>query len=409
LPAAGRHHSKTKFLVILTNHIPPRHLGVARCRKYIASLIYAILIPGAGCRQSYMPPAQKTNLNILVIDGIINTGTGAASSFTLSRTQKIGDSLGAYAPELQAQITIVGSAGDTWSLQEQGDGVYTSSLLSLNPTEKYQLIIHAADGSRYSSDSVTPTTSPPIDSLSWDQQADAGNVTINANTHDPANNSHYYRWIFTETWEYQAELTGELYVSNGLLYYVDSTTQITSCWESDQSTNILLANTTGLNQDLVSQAPLTSIPPGDRKISTRYSMLASQYVLTASAYQYWLTLQKNTQNLGSLFDPQPSQLTGNYHCLSNPGQPVIGFLSAGRITTQRLFIQRSQVNNWDTTAPNCPIDSIPQNPTNYQIYTDNNPNVDPYYLTTTGYIVLSSKACLDCRLQGGTTKKPDFW
>lgn len=368
-----------------------------------------ITITGVGCRQTYLPPVIQTNPNLLVVDGIINAGTGSTTSITLSRTQKIGDSLGAYTPELQAQLTILGSAGDTYPLTEQGNGSYTSAPLSLTPGEKYQLKIITPNGSQYLSDTVPVLLSPPIDSLTWQQQGGGGDVTVSLNTHDPRDISRYYRWYFSETWEYQAELTSELYVSNGLLHYVDSATQITNCWRSDSSSDILLGNAASLSQDLISQAPLTTIPRGSQKISVRYSTLVSQYVLTQTAWQYWSILQKNTQNLGSLFDPQPSQLIGNYHCLSNPNEPVIGYLSAATIGQQRLFIQRSQVNNWDTAGTYCPIDSIPQDPNNYQIYTYNNPAFDPYYLTTTGYIVLSSRICLDCRLQGGTTQSPGFW
>jgi hypothetical protein len=384
-----------------TPHIAPSWLP--------ALLLALLLVPGASCRQTYMPPVIQTNPNLLVVDGIINAGTGSATSITLSRTRKIGDSLGAYTPELQAQLTILGSAGDTYPLIEQDSGIYASAPLSLNPGEKYQLKIITQNGSQYLSDTVPVLASPSIDSLNWQQQGGSGDITVSLNTHDPTDINRYYRWYFTETWEYQAELSGELYVNNGLLYYIDSTTQITTCWRSDNSSDILLGNAASLSQDLISQAPLTTIPRGSQKISVRYSTLVSQYVLTQTAWQYWSTLHKNTQNLGSLFDPQPSQLIGNYHCLSNPNEPVIGYLSAATIGQQRLFIQHSQVNNWDTAGTYCPIDSIPQDPNNYQLYTYNNPAFAPYYLTTTGFIILSSKICLDCRLQGGTTQKPGFW
>lgn len=373
---------------------------------WLTSLLLAVC---TGCQQSYTPPVLKTNPNLLVVEGIINSGPGTITSFTLSRTQMIGDSSGAYTPELRAQVTILGNAGDSYTLQDQGNGTYTSIPLSLNQTEKYQIKIQTANGSRYLSDTVSVQISPPIDSLAFQQNDSTGNVVVSVNTHDPSNNSHYYRWYFTETWEYHSEAYAELALQNGLIIYTDTFTSTYYCWQSDNSTDILLGNSTALNQDLISQAPLTTIPRGSGKIGIRYSMLASQYVLSPAAYQYWLILQKNTQNLGSLFDPQPSQLTGNYHCLTNPNEPVIGYLSAGTIQQSRFFIQRSQVANWDTVdEASCPIAITGWDQNDYQLYSYPDTTFGPWYFSGSN-LILNKRYCLDCRKQGGTTQRPSYW
>jgi hypothetical protein len=368
------------------------------------------LLPYVACRKDYTPHVLQTNPNLLVVEGVINGGTGASSTFTLSRTQKIGDSLGSYSPELGAQLTILSSNGDAYQLREQGNGVYTSLSLLLDKSEKYQLKIVTLNGSRYLSDPIPVQTAPPIDSLTWQQDQSSGDVTVSLNTHDPANNSHFYHWFFTETWEYHSALIAELILQNGLLAFADSSNQTSICWRSDNSTDILLGNSTALSQDRISQAPIATIPRAAEKISVRYSMLASQYVLTEQAYRYWSILQKNTQNLGTLFDPQPSKLIGNYHNLTDPNEPVIGYLSASSIQQQRLFIQHNQIGNWDTTGMTCPLKNIPQNSFNFQVYNYTDLAYGPYYFTTfPPGLEISFKTCLDCRLKGGATRKPDFW
>ncbi|HEY4061690.1 MAG TPA: DUF4249 domain-containing protein [Puia sp.] len=411
MPRPGRHPPKTKLLVTRTYHIGISAIHPARTFRRLAILLGFIAgIPWLACRKDYTPPVLRTNPNLLVVEGVLNAGTGASSTFTLTRTQTIGDSLGAYTPETGARLTILSSNGDIYQLREQGNGIYTSLSLLLDKTEKYQLKIVTHDGSQYLSDAVPVTTAPPIDSLTWQQDQSSGNVTVSINTHDPANNSHYYRWFFTETWEYQSALISELIVQNGLLIFTDSSNQTSTCWRTDSSTDILLGNSTALSQDRINQAPIATIPRAAEKLSVRYSLLASQYILTEQAYRYWSILQKNTQNLGSLFDPQPSQLIGNYHNLTNPNEPVIGYLSASTIGQQRLFIQRNQVGNWDTTGMTCPLRNIPQNPFNFQLYSYSDPSYGPYYFTTfpTG-LEISFETCLDCRLKGGSTQKPDFW
>jgi hypothetical protein len=385
---------------------------LTRLRSWTTCLLFALLFTGPGCKQAYTPPVLQTNPNLLVIEGVINGGAGTTTTFTLSRTQKIGDSLGAYTPEPQAQVSISGSAGETYPLREQGKGTYISAPLSLNHAEKYQVKITTRNGSKYQSDAVPVTTAPPIDSLSYKQDDSSGNVTVSINTHDPAGTSHYYRWYFSETWEYHTALTSELALdSTGHIFYaIDSISQVFLvyyCWRGDNSSDILLGNSTALGQDRISQAPIATIPRASQKIQMRYSMLASQYVLTQAAYNYWLILQKNTQNLGSLFDPQPSQLKGNYQCLTNPGEPVIGYLSVGTIQQKRFFISNSQVSNWDPGPSDCPTKVTDQGPT-YDIYTYSDTAWGPYYFAGTS-LILSRRVCLDCRVQGGTTTKPSFW
>jgi len=369
-------------------------------------LFLFLLLAIAACKQTYSPPAQKTNINLLVVDGILNSGAGCVSTFRLSRTQKIGDSVGAYTPELRAQLTVLGSSGDAYNFAEQGNGVYATAPLTLNPAEKYQLQIQTQSGGKYLSDAVPVLVAPPIDSLSWRTQDSAGEVTISIDTHDPANNSHYYFWSYAETWEYHAIYNAELGLQNGLIIYVDSTTQTYACWRGANSTSILLGNTTALGQDRISQAPLATIAHEDERLSVRYSILVSQSLLTEAGYQYWLTLQKNTQNLGTLFDPQPSQLSSNYHCTTNPGEPVIGYLSVGTIRQQRLFVPGQQKR--DSVTPSCQIISIPTNASNWQLWDYPDTTFGPFYFHNTN-TVISQRRCLDCRLSGGTTQKPAYW
>ncbi|HEY6902175.1 MAG TPA: DUF4249 domain-containing protein, partial [Puia sp.] len=371
--------------------------------------IICFLFTCISCKQNYLPPEQKTNPNILVIEGVINCKPGDSTFFQLSRTQAISDSIGTRSPETGAKLTIIGSAGDTWPFHELGNGSYATALLSLNPTERYQLKVVTKNGSQYLSDTVSVHASPAIDSLSWYQDDSAGDVHIRINTHDPANNSHYYRWYFSELWEYHSDEYAELTLVNGKIEYADTSTSTWTCWRGDQSSQILLGNSTALSQDRINQAPIAVIPRGSQKLSVRYSMLATQYVLSQPAYQYWETLQKNTQNLGSLFDPQPSQLSGNYHNTTNPKEPVIGFLSASSLQNLRFFIDGSRVHNWDTAHQSCDIkQASAQDPNDFHNYLNTDTLYWPFYFLQ-GALILGKRTCVDCRVQGGTTTRPDFW
>jgi hypothetical protein len=386
-----------------------------KMRFLISCLACSLVWPWGACKQSYSPPALETNPNLLVVDGVLNGGPGQVTTINLSRTLRIGDSLGAYIPELHDKLVIQGDGGDSYTLTEQGNGVYTSGTITLNTTKKYRLQITTGNGVQYLSEYVPVQKSPSIDSISWQQQTD---VNISISTHDPTNLSQYYRWDYVETWEYHSPLQSILAVQNHRIYYtdfLDSTRQTRTCWETDNSPNISLATSLGLSQDVINLAPIATVINGSSKLGVRYSILVNQYVLTQPAYQYWSILQKNTQQMGSLFDAQPSQLMGNIHRVNNPAEPVIGYLSATSIEQKRIFIDHSQISNWDTIAIACQTKTVGQNPNDYADYPYDNPAFPyyepeylPYYFVSGG-IVLARKACVDCLLRGGTNQRPSYW
>ena len=117
-----------------------------------------------------------------MVDGSITCGNDAVTSIILSRTTNLGDSV-PFRPELNALLSIEQEQGNVFPIAEQGDGVYRSQPLNLDPSKKYRLQIRTAGNKIYLSDYVTAKTSPAIDSITWKQDGDA---TISVHTHDPS-------------------------------------------------------------------------------------------------------------------------------------------------------------------------------------------------------------------------------
>jgi len=376
-------------------------------RKYCIAILFTLLL--GYCKTAYEPPALQAANNYLVVDGVINIAPNAITIINVNRTRNVGDTATQGIPELHAAVTIQASSGATYPLVDSfNQGLYYSAPLTLNASLQYSIQVTTADGRKYASDLVTPKTTPPIDSLFFEQPSD---LNIYVNTHDPANSTKYYRWDYTETWEHDAQLYTAWGVKDGMIFAVDSTTQTTNCWTTVNSSSILLASTTRLSADVVDRQLVTTIPNGAIKLDIKYSLLLRQYALTETAYNYWDLIRKTTDGLGTLFDLQPTQLVGNIHCTSNPTEPVIGFVSASTIQQQRIFIYQSLLHNWahQSLAFGCDSTQIPVNTTDYRIYTYPDTLFAPWYFVSHGPLVLASKICLDCRLQGGNNKKPSYW
>ncbi|MGZ8552356.1 MAG: DUF4249 domain-containing protein [Chitinophagaceae bacterium] len=379
--------------------------------KKVLQTLSIILLPVLwliACKKPYNPPEIKANTNFLVVDGSITCGNAAVTTITLSRTTNLGDSV-LFNPELNAFLSIEQEQGNVFSIIEKNDGVYRSQPLNLDPAKRYRLQIRTADNKIYVSDYVSAKTSPAIDSLTWKQGGDA---TISVHTHDPLNNTRYYRWEYNETWTYASLFHAEWIVKDGWIYLRDSTTQIDSCWRSANSNDIVVGSSVALSKDVISDFPVAVIPQHNEKLGKRYSILVKQYALTEEAFRYLQLIQKNTEQLGTLFDAQPSQLKGNIQSAGNPIEPVIGFITASTVTEKRLFIQHDQLTNW---VPAYPIEScgapiiIDQNRTDFRIWDYPDPDYTIYYYITGGTMAIIKKPCIDCRERGGVNVKPSFW
>lgn len=358
------------------------------------------------CKKVYEPPVIKANNKFLVFEGVINTGTNAVTTISLSRTRNLYDTL-PFDAELSAKASIEAESGVIFPLQERGKGIYSSGNLNLNVAGKYRLRINTADGNQYLSDFVPVKQTPPIDSISWEQNAEGINIFVD--THDPQNKTTYYRWDFLETWEYLSFYESFLGFKNGQLYYLDSSEFRSRCWSNAPSTEVLIASSAKLSEDIINHTRLITIARHDEKIISRYSILVKQYALTKEAFEHWQILEKNKQQRGTIFEGQPAQLSENIHCITNPTEPVIGWVSASSIEEKRIFIRNSEVAPWGRGPIGVACDVFFIAATDAAIHLIN-PEYAPAYYVTGGGLAISSKRCVDCTFYGnGVPVKPSFW
>jgi hypothetical protein len=384
---------------------------------YFFTLVTAITI---GCKKPYNPPIVSSPNSYLVVEGVINTGADS-TIIKLSRTAKIADSV-KVKPEVGAGVVIESDQNETFILEGWGDGRYVAANLNLNNDRKYRLRIStfSNDNQEYLSDFVSVKQTPPIDSIGYNIKSNG--LDIYVNTHDPSNNARYYRWDYNETWQFSAKYPSSFITNGTEIVPRSNDQQIYGCFGNDISSTVVLGSSAKLAQDVIFQSPITSIASTSEKVMTKYSILLRQYALTKEAFSFWQALKKNTEQLGSIFDAQPSQLQGNIHNTKDPGEPVIGYISASNIQKKRVFISNDVLpKNWRRTYPyDCEADSalfcrgqgcynevadylIPLGAIAIPIGTIA-PKSGPGII---GY-TFSTVECVDCTIRG-TKKQPDFW
>lgn len=370
-------------------------------------ILLSLLFLVVSCKEEYIPKVKSTEQSVLVVEGILNNGNGP-TIIRLTRTYKLDDSA-VLRPETGAQVSVEGNNGAAFYLFDgRGDGSYFSEQLPFDPAEQYRLHIMTYDGKEYVSDFVPVLKNPPIDSVSWKRTKNG--VQLYVNTHNPENDTRYYRWEYDETWEIQSAYFSSWKVVNNQPVKRTPDEFVYECWRYYNSSNILLGSTTQLSSDVVFEMPLIFIPEESDKLSVRYSVLVRQYALDKQGYEFYQLLKKNTESLGSIFDAQPSESGGNVHSVSDPTETVIGYITATPVQEQRIFISKKDVTDWKFHL-NCGIIvEVPNNPDSFPKYFGGDflPfSAEPDFLPTKFYA--SHRECVDCTIRGGSTERPFFW
>ncbi|HRN55442.1 MAG TPA: DUF4249 domain-containing protein, partial [Agriterribacter sp.] len=300
------------------------------------------MITMPGCREKFPFPQSAVDKNYLVVEGFINSGN-EPTRIKLSRTVNPNDSV-LTKPERSALVAIESDNGLHYPLSETEAGVYAAAPVNLDPTGKYRISIQTTNGKSYFSDFEEIKTTPPIDSISWVRTENG--VWVYANTHDPQNATRYYAWQFDETWEIRSNYASTWEYINGIMVYRSNPSSLYTCWQSAASTAILIGSSAKLSNDVIYRAPLIFIPDDSWKINVKYSINVKQRALSKGAFEYLEKMKKNSEQLGSIFDPQPSTSSGNIYCSTDPGEMVIGYMYTSSIAEQRIFIDRAEVPGW---------------------------------------------------------------
>ena|ERR1700744_54859 len=381
--------------------------------------LYVLVLTLFCCKKPYNPPASSSPNSYLVVEGVINQG-GDSTIIKLSKTVKL-DQNNVNNPVLGAVVSVESDQNASFPLIDRNNtGYYSSPGLNLSPSNKYRLHIKTAQGSEYLSDFVVVKPTPPIDSIGY--TIANGNVNIYVNAHDATNSTRYYRWDYQETWQFHAQYYSD-WIFDTTAYAIvvrPLNSLIYHCFGNNNSSDIVLNSTEKLSQDIIYQNPVTQFPISSEKIETKYSILVKQYALTEDAFNFYQNLKKNTESLGSIFDAQPSQLTGNIHNVNNPAESVLGYITVTNVQSKRIFLNNNILPpQTETQYPyQCGLDTA-----KYVTKQGNTVLLDLMELPITNIPVTaifgplggaplgftySSRECTDCTIRG-KVDTPSFW
>jgi hypothetical protein len=393
----------------------PSPWGRAGVGLQVGMLLFLILFV-CSCITDFEPKGIDEISSILVVEGII---TDDETTITLSRSANLlsDDLLSSYTVD-NARVYVECDDGTLFQADDyfgwlSREGKYTIITGQLDLKRKYSLKIEVEeydfdDAGRmlgganiyvYSSVFSYPIQTPEIDSVFWIKRDKGQPVMIHVATHSPNNEILYCRWSYKEDWEIISEFNME-----GHPRY---------CWANSISRNILLgsAEKTVFGQ-LMNK--ITEIVPSNPKLSELYRIDVKQNAISKRAYDYFTNIRSNSENIGSIFAPIPSELRGNIACITDLGRPVVGYVDISSTKQKRKYISRQQ-NAYERPNTDCFVFTMSEWCEWMNISPEECGRTTPI---DHGWIVYDSwpiltyvkPKCVDCIIAGGqTTIKPDDW
>lgn len=362
-------------------------------------LPFVLLLVLGSCISEYIPTSISEHNELMVVDGTI---TDSVTLIRLSRSYAIDQNFANNIPITDARIRIEVDGGANRTLVTQPDrGLYAIATGTLHPDSAYRVYIQW-NNEEYVSEYLTPLQTPAIESITFDKTGQGKPLEIFVNSTRNDSGSQFYRWTYHDQWEFDAELyamgiwdpTGDsvkIYDEREGIYNLTF-----HCWQQSRSTSLILENTLQLSENHVRNKRILEIPASNKRISKLYHIEVTQYSIRKESFEYFNNLQKNIDEMGSLFAPIPSEMNGNIRNIGNDGW-AIGYVDVSVPRRKKLFIT-TQEAGYEPTGRSC--DVLDYSKAGYGIYQLDNAG---------GVTSWAPVECIDCTRNGGTKNKPDFW
>jgi hypothetical protein len=397
-------------------------------KKILAFLFLAF---AASCIDPYTPRVSGYD-SLLVVDALI-TDANALNSVKLTRSSQNQNDTASTVSD--AMVFITDDSGIISNLINDGNGLYKTDSLEFKGSvgRTYCLHIITGDGKEYESDPCPMLPVADIDSIYYekDQQTynngtqTATGLSIYLDSKAGDQNSHY-RWDFEETWKFKVPYPSRFrYINEKIILPLDYVKEY--CWKNRKSGQISIRS--AQSGDIVKN-PITFIASdATDRLMQEYSLLVSQYSISAKEYGFWENLKKVNETGSDIFASQPFKISSNIHNKKNPNENVPGYFRVSAVKQKRIFIPLSEIVRLQLPYFHYPCERIehdqyfgwPITPFSYkypwdEVYstfcgTSTYAFIEPKYIVGTSIIdklVFTSKECANCELTG-TSKKPDFW
>ena len=328
--------------------------------RYLNLYIVVLLSTGfCSCIEEIDLKTEDAFESILVVESTI-TDNLSTQLVLLSSTYPLGEN--EPVSESNAQVSVIGDDGNTFSFQETEVGRYESvSAFAAQDGVNYKLYVIRSNGEEYVSENSTIYGISQIDDLYVNRdfnENELEGVSIYVDSSDPTARAQFYRYTYEETYKIIAPKYSPLDMEYEFLYNnPDNANEITGidyflvakpeqqqiCYNTVASNDIILSDTNSLSQENLERFRIRFLSRFNTIITYRYSILVNQYVQSAEAYAYYETLKSLSNEGDVLSQQQPGFVSGNIFSVEDPDRKIVGFFEVASLAKRRVYFNYSDV------------------------------------------------------------------
>jgi len=342
--------------------------------------------------------------------------------------------------EENANVSVVDDIGNRLEFIESEPGTYISNTpFAAELDRAYQIKISTRENETIESDFRSVPGKSQINAVYAERMLNEkgiDGIAIYVDGEDTGRSTDYFRYIYEETYkiiapkwtsrEFNVIFEGNLISELPIIEIIPRAQEEQICYSLENSTEIILANTTNLESPEVKRNLVRFIDSDNPILSHRYSILVKQLLQSRQAFQYYERLKNFSKSESVFSEIQPGFLEGNI-LASNVEEPVIGYFDVASVSEERLFFDYVDFFEGEDLPPyffgyNCDrilsppllrIDGCPE-PLTIQIgwelieFLDFNDGTANIIATCPGPYLVTARICGDCTALGSSVK-PDFW
>ncbi len=272
----------------------------------------------------------------LVVDGFI---TNLAQQHSIKVSYSSGftnDGFFEPDPVTNALVEIEDDLGQSTSLTHTGSGEYLTPAFQAQPDRSYKVKV-TLEGERYESTfQRLPTFTSTADIsfqpaerevLSSQFVVDQAGIGIYANL-EAVNEPVYYQWLQRHYYVFESPFYLSISPIGNRFCFVRDFDRV----QVDVAQSIAGSSEATVEIDFV----LTS-----GKMWHEYGIEVIQLTTNAESFNYWDQIQRQSENVGSLFDPAPATIVGNIR--NSSGEPALGFFGVYNQSTDYVFFNNCEL------------------------------------------------------------------
>lgn len=371
----------------------------------LASLLTCLWI-FASCIDTFDADLPSSESTYIVVEGSICGDSDC--TFTLSKSLPLNPSAQDILNRFiaNASVKVCGSDNTQYTAHYTWNGIYKVHVGSLNPNQEYWLEI-LWDGHTFASTPTTPLPTPEIKDLSYERTNGGNTVQIMVTPAAPLHNeTQFYIWNYKEDWEIQTPYSTKWEYDKAKKEIVELKVDLHRGWCNDPHHTSVIGENTNYENGEIRNLRLYAANNMDNRFNHLYCTTVTQRAVSREEYEYERLSQRQSEEMGGLFTPQPSELPTNIHC-TNGGAKAIGYIGVSLNSTfARLFIKSSDVGYRLAGLPHEPSEDESVLP--YDMLYEIGYRVWEYNFLSGGVIWIERWG-VDCTAWGASLTAPDFW